>query len=244
MDFTGIYEHEHFYQHKRINWINCLDIKGTHGYCSDEAAKEICKRIKDLSYQGIHFIDSGNFHYVSLFWLEKIPKDFVLVFLDHHCDMLKPVFGDLLSCGSWVLEALKNLQHLKKVIMIGIDSSQVELIDRHYLDQIIYFTDQDSVDIQKIQEVHHLLQQYPIYVSIDKDVLSKRVIKTDWQQGKMAFLELKLILADVIKRSDVLGIDVCGECGNEVVTLHNIEDNDRLNYQIMEFIQRELKENV
>ena len=65
MDFTGIYELESFYKHKNINWIDCLDIKGTRGYCSEEAKAKIIKRIGDYLPAGIHFIDSGNFHYVS-----------------------------------------------------------------------------------------------------------------------------------------------------------------------------------
>lgn len=51
MDFTGIYELESFYKHKNINWIDCLDIKGTHGYCSEEAKAKIIKRIGDYLLQ-------------------------------------------------------------------------------------------------------------------------------------------------------------------------------------------------
>ena len=38
--------------------------------------KSIEDKIKDLSPEGIHFIDSGNFHYVSEFWIEKIKQSF------------------------------------------------------------------------------------------------------------------------------------------------------------------------
>ena len=195
MDFTGIYELESFYKHKNINWIDCLDIKGTRGYCSEEAKAKIIKRIGDYLPAGIHFIDSGNFHYVSEFWIRKINYDFILIVFDHHSDMIKPMFGDILSCGSWIL-------------------------------------------VWKI--IDELLKQYPVYFSIDKDVLSEQVVTTDWQQGQMRLIEFKLILADLIKRGDVIGIDICGECCNEVAMLSEIKNDDSLNAQILEFLKCEL----
>ena len=213
MDFTGIYELESFYKHKNINWIDCLDIKGTRGYCSEEAKAKIIKRIGDYLPAGIHFIDSGNFHYVSEFWIRKINYDFILIVFDHHSDMIKPMFGDILSCGSWILNALKNNQYLKQIILIGIAQEQI---------------------------IDELLKQYPVYFSIDKDVLSEQVVTTDWQQGQMRLIEFKLILADLIKRGDVIGIDICGECCNEVAMLSEIKNDDSLNAQILEFLKCEL----
>ncbi len=71
MDFTGIYENENFYKHKNIEWLDFRGLQGVYGYCSQQARKSIEDKIKSLSPEGIHFIDSGNFHYVSEFWLEK-----------------------------------------------------------------------------------------------------------------------------------------------------------------------------
>ena len=47
--------------------------------------------------EGIHFLDSGNYHYVSKIWMEKIEEEFELLVLDHHTDMQPPMFGDILS---------------------------------------------------------------------------------------------------------------------------------------------------
>ena len=77
MDFTGIYENENFYKHKNIEWLDFRGLQGVYGYCSQQARKSIEDKIKSLSPEGIHFIDSGNFHYVSEFWLEKIKQDFI-----------------------------------------------------------------------------------------------------------------------------------------------------------------------
>ena len=89
-----------------------------------------------------------------------------------------------------------------------------------------------------------MLENYPLYISIDKDVLSQDVVITNWQQGQMYLLELKLFLAEMIKQGQVIGIDICGECSNEVAKLSKIKSNDLLNYKILEFLKRELTNNV
>lgn len=114
MDFTGIYENEKFYKHKNIRWLDLHELQGVYGYCSQEARGTIEAKISNLSPEGIHFIDSGNFHYVSEFWIEKMKHDFILVVFDHHSDMMQPMFDDILSCGSWILNSLENNKYLKK----------------------------------------------------------------------------------------------------------------------------------
>ena len=116
MDFTGIYENEKFYKHKNIRWLDLHELQGVYGYCSQEARRTIEAKISNLSPEGIHFIDSGNFHYVSEFWIEKMKHDFILVVFDHHSDMMQPMFDDILSCGSWILNSLENNKYLKNVM--------------------------------------------------------------------------------------------------------------------------------
>lgn len=154
--------------------------------------------------------------------------------------MIKPMFGDILSCGSWILNALKNNQYLKQIILIGIAQEQVDLIDPKYRERVIYLCDNDLGDLKVWKIIDELLKQYPVYFSIDKDVLSEQVVTTDWQQGQMRLIEFKLILADLIKRGDVIGIDICGECCNEVAMLSEIKNDDLLNAQILEFLKCEL----
>ena len=57
---------------------------------------------------------------------------------DSHSDMMQPMFDDILSCGSWILNSLENNKYLKKVILIGIDEKQVSLIKRQ--DKVLYLT--------------------------------------------------------------------------------------------------------
>ena len=238
MDFTGVYENENFYKHENIEWLDLHDLQGVYGYCSLEARKTIENKIKELPVQGIHFIDSGNFHYVSEFWLEKIKQDFILVVFDHHSDMVKPMFEDILSCGSWILNTLENNHYLKKVILIGIYEKQVSLIPKHQ-DKVLYLKDDDLENLTVWKKIDDLLHQYPLYISIDKDVLSKKVVQTDWDQGNMRLMEFKILLAYLFKNSHTIGIDICGECANEVQELHEIQEDDVFNEKILSFLNYE-----
>ena len=129
MDFTGIYENEKFYKHKNIRWLDLHELQGVYGYCSQEARRTIEAKISNLSPEGIHFIDSGNFHYVSEFWIEKMKHDFILVVFDHHSDMMQPMFDDILSCGSWILNSLENNKYLKIKLVPDMNFSYRDIIN-------------------------------------------------------------------------------------------------------------------
>ena len=53
MDFSGIYREESFFENREVCWLDCRDISGVNGYCSDDAQEEIRKRIQEYSYEGI-----------------------------------------------------------------------------------------------------------------------------------------------------------------------------------------------
>ena len=94
--------------------LDLLSLEGSCCYCSPEAAARIRQAIAGLPAEGIHWIDTGDYHYLSLFWMEKVKEDFVLALFDNHPDDQEGAFGEsLLSCGSWVLEARESLPRLK-----------------------------------------------------------------------------------------------------------------------------------
>ena len=48
MDFSGIYREESFFENREeVCWLDCRDISGVNGYCSDDAQEEIRKRIQE-----------------------------------------------------------------------------------------------------------------------------------------------------------------------------------------------------
>ena len=101
MHMSGAYEPQNFYDENDI-LVDCRDISGTNCYCDDIAKHQLREKVANLSYHDIHFLDSGNYHYLSLLWLEKIKEPFSLVLFDHHPDMQPPSFGAITSCGGWV----------------------------------------------------------------------------------------------------------------------------------------------
>ena len=91
LDFTHVYKDEDIEKINDINWIDCSDIEGCDLYCSGLAREEIKKRTEKYGIYGIHFIDSGNYHYVTKILTDRIDSKFSLVLYDHHTDMQKPL---------------------------------------------------------------------------------------------------------------------------------------------------------
>ena len=70
MKMTDAYEYQSFLNEKEnIITIDCRNISGTRCYLDDEAKVKIRNLISAYSPSGIHFIDSGNYHYLTLLWL-------------------------------------------------------------------------------------------------------------------------------------------------------------------------------
>ena len=158
-------------------------LEGTNCYCSEDSASLIRKRIAALPLHAVHDIGTGDYHYISLFWLERIGEPFQLLLFDHHPDDQRGAFGSgLLSCGGWVAEA-RRLPQLRA--------------DRWI---------RDAADFPALAELPDL----PVYLSIDLDVLSEEYARTDWDQGRMTLEELKGALRGVIATRRILGVDLCG----------------------------------
>lgn len=212
-------------------------LNGVRGYCDEPAAKELRRQLSEVSPDGIHFLDSGNYHYASLFFLEKLKKPFSLVVFDHHTDMQPSLFGDLLSCGSWIWNAVQTLPHLKEILLIGVGEESLRATREVTLSQAAfscspetdgiseyhYHADGMTKDLTIAKEgvsadtIGQLYQKlhYPVYLSIDKDVLSEEELQTDWDQGSMSLTQLKLACRTLICSLPVLGCDICGEPSGE-----------------------------
>lgn len=108
-----------------IEIIECREISGTDCYCDDTAEKKLKELIRPYSPKGLHYIDNGNYHYLSKLWTDKIDKAFDLVVFDHHPDMQSPLFGPILSCGSWIKDTIEANPNLKNVYVIGVNEELI-----------------------------------------------------------------------------------------------------------------------
>ncbi|MED0687476.1 arginase family protein [Anoxybacillus ayderensis] len=183
-------------------WIDMYDIEGTNLYCDDDAIKEIEKRIARRHTRGMTLIGSGNYHYVSYVLLKQFHEPFTLVLFDHHTDMNEQTLFPLLSCGSWVSYAQKNVPTLKHVVIIGSATS--------YVSSHVTTFPKNDVMYAPMTIVRAIPTKH-VYISIDKDVLRPQDAQTNWDQGTMSLQMLLTYIDYLFRYKHVLGVDVCGE---------------------------------
>lgn len=205
LNMSGTYKAENF-QPEDSTVIDLENIEGTSCYCDPDAQNAIRNSIKDLQPQGIHWIDSGDYHYLTYFWIEKISEPFELLLIDNHTDDQLPAFGDdLLSCGGWVQTSRNNLSHLKKD----------------------YFTRRGLP-----QELSN--PGLPLYISLDKDALCDDFARTDWNQGDLSLEELKNAIRNIRRR--IIGIDICGEISKaKGASEKDLTINQKTNSELQDF---------
>lgn len=219
MDFSGIYREEQFWKEAESIWADVSDISGTNCYCDVDAMAQLMERTADFSVGGMHFIDSGNYHYMSRIWLEKAKEPFMLLVFDNHTDMQPPAFGGLLSCGGWILAALEELPLLKEVVLVGPDEEAFSQVEEEFAQRVRFLSREklqkfrEAVEPIKAAEVtkganeakflqegdggdgfsgffREIPTDLPLYISVDKDILNKKDACTTWSQGDMSLFEL------------------------------------------------------
>ncbi|WP_445613528.1 arginase family protein [Geobacillus sp. YF-1] len=185
-------------------WVDLADVPETNLYCSQTALAEIERRLRRRRTRGAVLIGSGNYHYVTYLLLQEIQEPFTLVLFDHHTDA-DPDDGFLMSCGSWVARALDHPQ-LRKVVIAGPTFSPNHLQLSPNI-TVLSFADDDEWP-------RALLEVVPtrsVYISIDKDALSREDAVTNWDHGTMPLSMLLACLRWLLLQKNVLGVDVCGE---------------------------------
>lgn len=247
MNFSGIYKEEEFWKNRQVSWIEVQDICGTNCYCDDDAIAEINKRTESHSVAGIHFIDSGNYHYMTRLWLDRIKEPFCLLVYDNHTDMQPPAFGGILSCGGWIAASLDELENLRHVILVGPDEAAYEQIEER-LKERVTFLSRERLQGMSETEISQFLrdtvvsecgwksQSLPLYISIDKDVLCPEDAQTTWSQGDMHLTTLLAGVQTVLECAKetggvIAGVDICGEADAEA--MHENETNNFANEKLL-----------
>ena len=240
MDFTGIYEQETFFRHSRFEWIDCRNVRGTTGFCDPEAFRTLAEKLRNSPAKGVHFLDSGNYHYVTELWLNKLNEPFNLAVFDHHTDTKRSRFGDLLSCGNWIRNSLTHNRNLRKVLLLGFSGERDTLpTDEPFRSRLICY---DAAAVRRpdfLSELRRIHERLPLYISIDKDVLNPAILQTDWDQGDLTGGELKILLHRLLQTHRVLGVDVCGECRRSIGNFLARRSNDNFNRLLLEFLEHE-----
>ena len=230
----------------QIRFLDMEGLRGTNGYCDDEAAARIRERLDAYGLRNhagaaamdnapdIHLIDNGNYHYLTYFFAETVNEPFELVVFDHHTDMQRPGFGDILSCGGWIRDLILSDHAPCRITVVGadkdlireaisgdddiaaaVDKGTVIFTDRY---TSMYVADAATGDAAAAAHEDHMAAGIagtdemilPVYISIDLDVLSVSELTVNWDQGSMTRAELMHELSAVISTGKVIGIDICG----------------------------------
>ncbi|MEA2625287.1 MAG: hypothetical protein QOD06_1332 [Candidatus Binatota bacterium] len=183
----------------------------------------------------VTFLGSGDFHHVSLPLIRRWESRgrFQVVVFDNHPDNMRYPWG--IHCGSWVHHVCA-LPFVSAVTVIGITSSDVawqHLWENHlaalYRGKLSYLCLRKIPALARIValpglhdlsgERHRLVEVVaerilgervdPIYLSIDKDVLAREAVVTNWDQGILRVEEVVGILRRLRQR--IFAADVTGE---------------------------------
>ena len=244
MNFSGIYKQQQFWQtgeiQRNISWVEVQELPGSNCYCDGDAMETLRQKLEEFDADGIHFIDSGNYHYMSRIWLEKLNTPFRLVVFDNHTDMQPPAFGGLLSCGGWVAASLEELPLLKEVLLVGPDQEAFDQTEPVLREKVRFLSRENLGEMtleEKISFFEELTAEFPTYLSVDKDVLCPEEASTTWSQGEMTLEELCQFVKILLEKQDILGMDVCGECDPDACEGDHL--NDLANRKLLELWRKE-----
>lgn len=229
LDFSHTYPQGIEKNIENLKRIDLSDLTGTTMYCSPESKQEIEKRLAHYGPHGIHFLDNGNYHYMTKIFTEKIHYPFSLVLFDHHNDMHQPLIHDLTSCGSWAAEMLQENTYLKQLILIGPSPKTIKEIPEDFQKKLVCISINEIEEDSAQKEIQKIDMSVPAYISIDKDVLDRYWARTNWNQGHMSIRTLEMLLKEVFQNQEVIGVDICGEC-NLQEPLNQLVEDQKINH--------------
>lgn len=230
LDFTHVYCDEYIRDIDRFRYIDCSDIEETDMYCSKEAYNRIWDRIKSYGVHGIHYIDSGNYHYITKIITDHIDEPFGLIMYDHHTDMQRPMVSGMMSCGDWAGLALSQNENLRQLVIVGPPEKDIEQAVQSYSeterssdaveekgdnipqaagqdivgDRLLTFSDEELHSGVSADKLELIRDDIPLYISIDKDVFAPEYSETNWSQGDMSIGELERLLSIFLGGQDVM----------------------------------------
>lgn len=257
MNLSGAYEEQDFWREERSTWVRLEDLSGTNCYCDEPAVRAIREKIGEFTLSGIHFIDSGNYHYMTRIWMDKAKNPFSLLVFDNHTDMQPPAFGGLLSCGGWIADALESVKLLDHVFLVGPDQPAFDQVQQTYKERVTFLSREDLQAARQTDSSSgvaasflEMLSEYekkagklsPVYLSVDKDVLNEQEVKTTWSQGDMSLTELKSCLEELqsflkARKLPLQAADVCGEWEPENGGEGSPAGHDLANHELLEVLK-------
>ena len=183
---------------------------------------------------GTVLLGSGDFHHVSASLIARHAHrgPLQVVVCDNHPDNMRFPFG--IHCGSWV-QGVARLPFVSHVYVLGIASNDVSVthawenrLSSLRAGRLSYWCVGVDTRWSKCIGIAQAIRSFdtcdellnalaaavsqssqPIYLSIDKDVLSAEVVPTNWDQGR--FLERHLLAVIALCAQRLIGSDISGD---------------------------------
>jgi arginase family enzyme len=202
---------------------------------------ELARRASESLEPSLTFLGSGDFHHVSLALIRKIRTPFNLLVIDNHPDWMHSI--PFMHCGTWLYHAaqlpnVRRIYHVggdvdfdnewrlcapyrllrdgKIVVFPGIrryDTGEWKRIRHSPLRS-------EAKSPVTLERIEHLLRpfepglaRWPLYVSLDKDVMQTRESVVNWDSGHLTLDEVQKVLRAFFTaaNSQLVGMDVVGD---------------------------------
>ena len=196
---------------------------------------------EDQPGPALTFYGSGDFHHVSLALLRRLQGPFNLLVLDNHPDWMRAV--PIMHCGTWLYHAARLPQVQRVFHLGGnvdfdnafrwlapwplLRSGKITVLPGMRAFRGGHW---DGVPNEPLRpgpytplsatRLAWLLQpylaelcRYPLYISLDKDVLVEQEAAVNWDSGKLTLAEVEQILGAFVDAADgeLAGMDIVGD---------------------------------
>ena len=239
LNFSGVYDYESFASNRNIEHVDCRGLNGVDCYCDEDGREALRKLLAPYPAKALHFIDSGDYHYLTEYWVSRLQEPFSLIVLDHHPDMQRPQWDGVISCGGWVTDVLEKNPFVKNVIVVGSSDDLISQVPTRLREKVMFYSQSQIDHHQAWPSMAGKLIHEPVYISIDKDVLRKQDAITDWTNGDMTLLQLQAVLRIIYAHEEVIGVDITGECSATLDYLSEVmytSVNNKANEELMQMI--------
>ncbi len=189
----------------------------------------------------ISMLGSGDFHHLSLALLRRLRQPFNLLVLDKHADWARGV--PVLHCGTWLHHAaqlpnVRRIFHLGgdadfdnafrwlapkadlrsgKIVALPAAQRWRKGFWRTHPHQPLRSHPETLIERERLEDVLWPflddLDRWPLYISLDKDVMWLPESVANWKSGLLDLTEVQEILQFFLKAAgnDLIGMDIVGD---------------------------------
>jgi hypothetical protein len=201
--------------------------------------RDVAQKLAPARRPAITFLGSGDFHHLTLALLARQPRPFNLLVLDNHPDWMRGL--PFLHCGTWLHHAAR-MSNVRRIFHVGgdvdFDNRYRWLAPWRLLraGKIVVLpavrsfrrgqwarirNDQlrcnGAISLARLLNILHPyraeLAQLPLYISVDKDVLTASEAVVNWDSGHLRLDELTILLETFLHaaRGRLAGFDTVGD---------------------------------